>query len=68
MSTRVVQVGKGRTMSEVAITSVIKPGEAEGFTARHEHVTMETPKPLTETQKLRLMTYQEMKQSWTEQQ
>lgn len=63
MSTRIVKVGR----VEQAIFTEVKPGEHPGFTERHEHITLETPKPLTDTQKLRLMTYHEMKQSWSQQ-
>lgn len=62
MSTRVVRVGR----IEQAIFTEVKPGEYPGFTERHEHVTLETPTPPSDTQKLRLMTAREMKQSWSQ--
>jgi hypothetical protein len=64
MSTKVVRVGR----IEQAITTQFQPGKLPGFMERHEHVTLQTPAQLTETQKLRLMTYHEAKQSWMEQQ
>jgi hypothetical protein len=39
-----------------------KPGTPHA--PRHEHVTLETPKPHSETQKLRIMTAREMGKSF----
>jgi hypothetical protein len=61
MTSRIVQVGKGRRRTDQVITTQWLPGDTG---EPHEHVTLETPALMTETQRLRLMTAREMGQTW----
>jgi hypothetical protein len=61
MITKVIKVGKGRHQSEQVVTNTFTT-EADGQV--REHVTLSTPEPITDTQRMRLMTYREEKQSW----
>ncbi len=63
MIMRVVKVGKGRHRTDQAITTTYSTEDGQV----REHVTMETPPEITETQRLRLMSVYEEKKSWQDQ-
>jgi hypothetical protein len=60
MNTRVIKIGKGRHQSEQVVTTTFTTENG----AVREHVTLATPEPISDTQRMRLMTYAEAKQSW----
>jgi hypothetical protein len=60
MTSRIVRVGQRQQV----VTTKWLAGLVKGFTDVHEHVTLQTPDTITETQRLRLMTAREMGRSW----
>jgi hypothetical protein len=60
MTSRHVRVGR---QSQIVTTEYLH-GAEPGFEERHEHVTLSTPDPLTDTQRMRLMTAREARESW----
>lgn len=59
MTTRVVRVGKARQIVTTTFTEDEKAKDGV-----HEHVTLATPTPLTDTQKLRVVSLTESGKRW----
>jgi hypothetical protein len=60
MTSRIVRIGRQAQV----ITTRWVAGTLPGFTERHEHVTLETPKAHSDTARLRLLTAKELGQSF----
>lgn len=58
MTSRIVRVGKMRQL----VTTVFESDETGQIV--HEHITLSTPTPLTDTARLRLLTVDEMGRRW----
>jgi len=61
MTSRIVRVGKTQQM----ITTQFIPGSRPGFEERHEHVTLATPRAITDTQRLRTLASWEQGKDWS---
>jgi hypothetical protein len=59
MTSRIVRVGKERQL--VLTTFTPDPNSRDGL---HEHVTLSTPTPLTDTARLRLLSVTEAGKRW----
>jgi hypothetical protein len=61
MTSRIIRIGRGKLGSAQMVTTQWLAGP-DGTV--HEHVTLETPKHMSDTAKLRLITSQEAGKSW----
>jgi len=65
MTSRHIRVGRGRRATDQIVTMTWGPNPRFEIGAEpHEHVTLETPRTLTETARMRVLSLNEAGKSW----
>jgi hypothetical protein len=61
MTSRIVKIGRNGLTQLITTSFTTDPDGKEGV---REHITLETPTPVTETQRMRLLSTWEMGKEW----